>query len=149
MDEKDRLDDAARDRGLGAFLGLAIGDALGTTLEFQPRDAKPAIVDMVGGGPFRLLPGVWTDDTSMALCLADSLIEQKCLDEHDLLDRFVRWLQKRRKQRNRKLFRRERHSLTTHANLVAAEACLAQGDGEGSQVTGLNTGVHSSPAQPE
>jgi ADP-ribosyl-[dinitrogen reductase] hydrolase len=92
MEEKDRLADAARDRGLGAFLGLAVGDALGTTLEFQPRDAKPAIVDMVGGGPFRLKPGEWTDDTSMALCLADCLIANEGeVVGRDLADRFLRW----------------------------------------------------------
>ena len=62
------------DRALGAFLGLAVGDALGTTIEFSRRDTYPPVVDMVGGGPFGLKPGEWTDDTSMALCLADSLI---------------------------------------------------------------------------
>ena len=86
--------DVIEDRAIGALLGLAVGDALGATLEFTRRDAHSPVFDMVGGGPFHLLPGEWTDDTSMALCLAGSLIEQKCLDEHDLLDRFVRWLQK-------------------------------------------------------
>jgi ADP-ribosyl-[dinitrogen reductase] hydrolase len=45
---------------------------------------------MLGGGPFSLAPGEWTDDTSMALCLADSLIAKHELDVHDLLDRFLR-----------------------------------------------------------
>lgn len=54
----------------GALLGLAAGDALGTTLEFKPPGTFEPIDDMVGGGPFRLEPGQWTDDTSMALCLA-------------------------------------------------------------------------------
>ncbi|HEV3485960.1 MAG TPA: ADP-ribosylglycohydrolase family protein, partial [Vicinamibacterales bacterium] len=58
----------------GALLGLAVGDALGTTLEFKPRGSFTQITDMVGGGPFQLKPGEWTDDTSMALCLAESLI---------------------------------------------------------------------------
>jgi ADP-ribosylglycohydrolase len=80
-----------RDRAIGALLGLAIGDAVGTTLEFQKRDAEPPLTDMVGGGPFNLAPGEWTDDTSMALCLADSLLAHPELDERDLISRFVRW----------------------------------------------------------
>jgi ADP-ribosyl-[dinitrogen reductase] hydrolase len=79
------------DRALGCLLGLAIGDAVGTTLEFEERDRCPPIVDMVGGGPFGLEPGQWTDDTSMALCLAESLIAKDELDPDDLMRRFVRW----------------------------------------------------------
>ena len=79
------------DRALGCLFGLAIGDAVGTTLEFAQRDQRPPVVDMVGGGPFGLEPGQWTDDTSMALCLADSLIARDRLDPHDLMTRFVRW----------------------------------------------------------
>jgi ADP-ribosyl-[dinitrogen reductase] hydrolase len=82
---------AIRDRAIGALTGLAIGDALGTTLEFTARDSRPRLTDMEGGGPFRLEPGQWTDDTSMALALADSLIACGGLDEHDLMTRFVRW----------------------------------------------------------
>jgi ADP-ribosyl-[dinitrogen reductase] hydrolase len=79
------------DRARGCLLGLAVGDAVGTTLEFRPRDSYPPLADMNGGGPFNLAPGEWTDDTSMALCLADSLIEFGDLDETDLMNRFVRW----------------------------------------------------------
>ena len=86
-----RTADDIRDRALGAFLGLAVGDAVGTTLEFCPRDMKPRLDDMVGGGPFGLPPGGWTDDTSMALALADSLVSCGTLDCRDLMDRFVRW----------------------------------------------------------
>ena len=82
-----------RDRALGAFLGLAVGDAVGTTLEFCSRDAQPRLQDMVGGGPFNLPPGAWTDDTAMALALADSLAASETLDCRDLMDRFVRWWQ--------------------------------------------------------
>jgi ADP-ribosylglycohydrolase len=85
------MSDATRDRALGAFIGLAVGDAIGTTLEFETRDTKPAVYDMVGGGPLDLLPGQWTDDTAMALCLADSLLACNGLDERDLMDRFCRW----------------------------------------------------------
>lgn len=79
------------DRALGALLGLAVGDALGTTLEFTQRDTYRHLTDMVGGGPFELQPGQWTDDTSMALALAESLLAQPSLDEADLMGRFANW----------------------------------------------------------
>lgn len=82
---------ALRDRARGALLGLAIGDALGTTLEFSRRDSYPLLNDMVGGGPFHLQAGQWTDDTAMALALADSLEECGGLDEADLMQRFTQW----------------------------------------------------------
>jgi ADP-ribosyl-[dinitrogen reductase] hydrolase len=59
----------------GCLLGLAVGGALGTTLEFKPLGSFTPITDMTGGGPFKLKPDQWTDDTTMALCLAESLIE--------------------------------------------------------------------------
>ncbi|MQW94101.1 ADP-ribosylglycohydrolase family protein [Sinorhizobium fredii] len=81
-----------KDRAIGALVGLAVGDAVGTTLEFKSRDSYEHLTDMVGGGPFGLAPGEWTDDTSMALCLADSLIANDGkIDQADLLERFVRW----------------------------------------------------------
>ena len=80
-----------RDRYLGAMLGLAAGDALGTTLEFRAPGSFEPITDMVGGGPFRLKPGQWTDDTSMALCLADSLLACNGFDAADQMRRYVRW----------------------------------------------------------
>jgi ADP-ribosyl-[dinitrogen reductase] hydrolase len=79
------------DRAMGAMLGLAIGDAIGTTLEFTARDSHPRLTDMIGGGPFRLKPGEWTDDTATALALAGSLKADPLLDEADLMQRFVRW----------------------------------------------------------
>ncbi|MDO8691444.1 MAG: ADP-ribosylglycohydrolase family protein [Dehalococcoidia bacterium] len=79
------------DRYRGALLGLAAGDALGTTLEFKPPGSFIPIEDMIGGGPFNLLPGQWTDDTSMALCLAESLIERRGFDPSDQLQRYLRW----------------------------------------------------------
>ena len=56
----------------GSILGLAAGDAVGTTVEFQPPGSFEPVTDMIGGGVFQLQPGQWTDDTSMALCLAES-----------------------------------------------------------------------------
>lgn len=84
--EKERFD-----RYLGCLVGLAVGDALGTTLEFKAPGSFKPITDIVGGGPFGLKPGQWTDDTSMALCLAESLIERKGFDPVDQLRRYVRW----------------------------------------------------------
>ena len=81
----------ARARYRGALLGLAAGDALGTTLEFSPPGSFEPISTMVGGGPFGLAPGQWTDDTSMALCLADSLVERGGFDPADQMDRYLRW----------------------------------------------------------
>ena len=87
-------EESIRDRAVGAFLGLAVGDAVGTTLEFERRDAQQRVEDMVGGGPFGLAAGEWTDDTTMALALAESLADCGALDVRDLMDRFVRWMRK-------------------------------------------------------
>lgn len=80
-----------RDRYRGALLGLAAGDALGTTLEFTRPGTFAPLKGMVGGGPFGLPPGAWTDDTSMALCLAESLVESGGFDAADQMRRYVRW----------------------------------------------------------
>jgi ADP-ribosylglycohydrolase len=79
------------DRYRGSLLGLAVGDAVGTTLEFRSPGTFTPINDMVGGGPFRLKPGQWTDDTSMALCLAESLIECRGFHPEDQMRRYVKW----------------------------------------------------------
>jgi ADP-ribosyl-[dinitrogen reductase] hydrolase len=73
------------------LIGLAIGDAVGTTLEFSDRDANPPLTDMVGGGPFALEAGQWTDDTAMALALGSSLLCCDGVDEADLMARFWSW----------------------------------------------------------
>jgi ADP-ribosyl-[dinitrogen reductase] hydrolase len=79
------------ERFRGCLLGLAVGDALGTTLEFEQPSSFEPIDDLVGGGIFRLKAGEWTDDTSMALCLAESLITRQKFDPIDQLERYVRW----------------------------------------------------------
>ena len=79
------------DRYRGALLGLAAGDALGTAVEFEEPGTFVPLTDMVGGGSFRLPLGAWTDDTSMALCLAESLVETGGFDPVDQLRRYVRW----------------------------------------------------------
>lgn len=85
-------------RARGALLGLAVGDALGTTQEFSTPDAPPfpALAsgpqrEIVGGGPFSLQPGQVTDDTQMAVCLADSLVAEGRYDAEDAAARYVEW----------------------------------------------------------
>jgi len=80
-----------KDRCLGALVGLAVGDALGTTLEFRSPGTFEPISDLVGGGPFGLEAGQWTDDTSMALCLATSLVDSYGFDPKDQMERYCRW----------------------------------------------------------
>jgi ADP-ribosyl-[dinitrogen reductase] hydrolase len=79
------------DRFRGCLLGLAVGDAVGTTVEFKAPGSFTPLTDMVGGGPFDLAPGQWTDDTSMALCLATSLLEKGAFDPKDQMDRYWQW----------------------------------------------------------
>ncbi|MFN7938910.1 MAG: ADP-ribosylglycohydrolase family protein [Bryobacteraceae bacterium] len=78
-------------RFVGCLLGLAVGDAVGTTVEFAQRGSFEPVTDMVGGGPFRLPAGAWTDDTSMALCLAESLLACRGNDPLDQMKRYVAW----------------------------------------------------------
>ncbi|MFU8773166.1 MAG: ADP-ribosylglycohydrolase family protein [Anaerolineales bacterium] len=79
------------DRIRGCLLGLAVGDAVGTSVEFKARGSFALLTDMVGGGPFNLQAGQWTDDTSMALCLTSSLVECDRFDTYDQMIRYVRW----------------------------------------------------------
>jgi ADP-ribosyl-[dinitrogen reductase] hydrolase len=81
------------DRFRGCLLGLSVGDAVGTTVEFQGRGSFSPLTDMVGGGPFHLKPGQWTDDTSMALCLATSLVECQGFNADDQMQRYWAWYQ--------------------------------------------------------
>lgn len=78
-------------RSRGCLLGLSVGDALGTTMEFKPPGTFKPITDMNGGGHFNLKPGQWTDDTSMALCLAESLIQSRGFNQKDQMERYVCW----------------------------------------------------------
>ena len=79
------------ERAEGCLLGLACGDAVGTTVEFHRRGTFPPLTDMVGGGKFRLRKGEWTDDTAMALCLAESLLDMGGFDPRDQMQRYLRW----------------------------------------------------------
>jgi len=81
-----------RSRYEATLLGLAICDALGAAVEFMPPGTFEPVTGFRRGGPFDLEPGQWTDDTSMALCLAESLIECQGFDPKDQMDRYLRWL---------------------------------------------------------
>ena len=83
--------DAARDRAVGALLGLAVGDAVGAAIEFSPKPRYAVLDDMAQGGPHRLQRGQWTDDTAMAMALADSLALAPGLNPADLMRRFLDW----------------------------------------------------------
>ena len=85
--------DPRHDRVAGAFVGLAIGDALGAPVEFCRRGTFELVEGFRAGGKFDLPAGAWTDDTAMALCLAQSLIEMHEIEPKDLLERFARWLE--------------------------------------------------------
>ena len=78
-------------RYIGALLGLAVGDAIGGAVEFKKPGSFEPVREMIGGGPHHLKPGEWTDDTSMALCLAESLIEKQGFDARDQMERYIRW----------------------------------------------------------
>lgn len=80
-----------KNRFLGCFIGLAVGDALGAPIEFCRRGRFKPISDMVEGGKFQLKKGEWTDDTAMALCLAESLIESQGFNPKDQMERYRRW----------------------------------------------------------
>ena len=79
-----------RDRQRGALIDLAVGDALGAAVEFMPPGSFPLVTDYRAGGPHGLAPGEWTDDTSMALALADS-IAKAGWDLADQLNRYIEW----------------------------------------------------------
>eukprot|EP01095_Lingulamoeba_sp_RSL-Kostka_P007118 TRINITY_DN2244_c0_g1_i6.p1 TRINITY_DN2244_c0_g1~~TRINITY_DN2244_c0_g1_i6.p1 ORF type:complete len:374 (+),score=139.42 TRINITY_DN2244_c0_g1_i6:23-1144(+) len=82
------------DRWKGSLFGLAIGDAFGVQTEFKPPGSFSKINELkqVGGGQYGLNPGEWTDDTSMALCIIESLIELSGeWNTIDVMERFVKW----------------------------------------------------------
>jgi hypothetical protein len=78
-----------RDRFRGGLVGLAVGDVLGVPVEFKKPGTFTPVSEVLGGGAFNLLPGEWTDDTSMALCLAESLLSCQGFDAVDQLKRYV------------------------------------------------------------
>jgi hypothetical protein len=86
-----RVVGSLRERFLGSLLGLATGDALAAATQYRRPQSFPNVGDLLGGGPFDLPRGAWSDDTAMALCLAESLCEKDQFDPRDQLQRYVRW----------------------------------------------------------
>ena len=85
---------STKSRAIASFLGLAIGDALGAPVEFkEPGEFKP-VSDYRHSHVWNIPPGYWTDDTSMAICLAECIIDRNTVDPQDLLERFGRWYTK-------------------------------------------------------
>lgn len=82
---------ALRDRYTGALLGLAAGDALAAATQYRKPGSFTPVGDLLGGGPFDLPRGAWSDDTAMALCVADSFLERGGADPLDQVERFGRW----------------------------------------------------------
>lgn len=93
MQAPDVLDAARtlRERFQGALMGLAVGDALAVHTQFRKPGTFAKVGDLLGGGPFDLPRGAWTDDTAMALLLADSLLEREGFDALDQVQRYARW----------------------------------------------------------
>jgi len=82
------------DRAVGALVGLAVGDALGTSVEFKPRGTFTPVTGMRGGGAFDMPVGGWTDDTSMALALGEALLQDRALsDAATVMNRWLNWWQ--------------------------------------------------------
>jgi ADP-ribosyl-[dinitrogen reductase] hydrolase len=82
---------SVRERFLGALLGLATGDAVAAATQYRRAGTFTPVGDMIGGGPFDLPRGGWSDDTAMALCLADSLLATESFDARDQVERYGRW----------------------------------------------------------
>jgi ADP-ribosylglycohydrolase len=80
-----------RERFLGAMLGLATGDAVAAATQYRRPGTFTPVGDLIGGGPFELPRGGWSDDTAMALCLADSLLATDSFDARDQVERYARW----------------------------------------------------------
>jgi ADP-ribosyl-[dinitrogen reductase] hydrolase len=80
-----------RERFLGTLLGLAVGDAVAAATQFRRTGTFTPVGDLIGGGPFDLPRGAWSDDTAMTLCLAESLLERGGFDPRDQIERYARW----------------------------------------------------------
>ena len=93
--DPDTLDAARglRERFQGALLGLAAGDAVAAATQYRRPGSFTPVGDLLGGGPFDLPRGGWSDDTAMALCVAESLIECEQFDARDQMRRYQRWQQ--------------------------------------------------------
>ena len=83
--------DALRDRYRGMLLGLALGDAVAAPAQHRRPGTFTRIGDLIGGGPFDLPRGAWTDDAAVPLILAESLVAADGLDRRDVDRRLAAW----------------------------------------------------------
>lgn len=81
-----------KEKALGALWGLLVGDCLGSPIQFTEKDGHPHVTEMVPCETFGTPPGYWTDDGSMALCVAESVARLGRFDRADVGNNFVRWL---------------------------------------------------------
>lgn len=117
-------------RARGCLIGLAVGDALGAAVEFRPPGSFTLVSGYRDGGPHGLAPGEWTDDTSMALALADSLIHAGW-DLNDQAARYVAWYQGGKYSVNDRCFDiGNQTSAALHRFMVTGDAATASSPGE-------------------
>lgn len=115
------------DRRRGALIGLAVGDALGAAVEFKSPGSFTPVTDYRSGGPHGLKAGEWTDDTSMALALADS-IATAGWDLSDQADRYVQWWKTGKYSVNGTCFDIGITTRSALGNFVAQKDALTSGD---------------------
>ena len=114
------------DRRRGALIGLAVGDALGAAVEFKSPGSFKLVTGYRDGGPHGLNAGEWTDDTSMALALADSIAVG--WDLNDQADRYVQWWQTGKYSVNGRCFDIGITTRSALGNFVAKKNALTSGD---------------------
>ena len=117
-----RLEDVMLDRRRGALIGLAVGDALGAAVEFKSPGSFAPVTGYRSGGPHGLEAGEWTDDTSMALALADS-IATAGWDLNDQADRYVQWWKTGKYSVNGRCFDIGITTRSALGNFVAKQEC--------------------------
>lgn len=138
------------DKLKGMMYGLAIGDALGAAVEFREKGTFPPVTGYRGGGPHGIYAGAWTDDTSMALALADS-IAQKGWDTKDQLERYYLWMDEGKYSHNGWCFDigcRTRSSLNEFhesGRVVAEYDAMSDGNGSIMRLAPVVIAYHNHP----
>lgn len=115
------------DRCRGTLIGLAVGDALGAAVEFRSPGSFAPVTGYSDGGPHGLEAGEWTDDTSMALALADS-IATAGWNLNDQADRYVQWWKTGKYSVNGRCFDIGMTTKSALGNYAAKKDALASGD---------------------
>ncbi|MBI2806247.1 MAG: ADP-ribosylglycohydrolase family protein [Planctomycetes bacterium] len=115
------------DRRRGTLIGLSVGDALGAAIEFKSPGSFSPVTGYRSGGPHRLDAGEWTDDTSMALALADS-IATAGWDLNDQADRYVQWWKTGKYSVNGRCFDIGITTSSALSNYVTKKNALTSGD---------------------